>query len=236
MTTPATALIGAVVVAAFAVAALGLRAVDRSGAAVGWVLGTAVWATLGWPGFALLGLFVVTASALTRLGWAEKVARGLAEGRGGRRGARHALANLSVAVLAAMLAALRPEEPWWPLAFAGALAAALADTTGTEVGKAWGRRAFSPTTLRGVPPGTLGAVSLEGTAASAVAALLLGLAGAGLGLYPLGSTPAVALAGFLAAVFESLLSSVRSRRPLLSHDALNLTNTLVGALLAAVLG
>ena len=57
-----------------------------------------------------------------------------------------------------------------------------ADTASSEIGKAYGRRTFLITTLRPVPPGTEGAVSLEGTTAGAVAALLVALVGAAGGL------------------------------------------------------
>jgi len=49
-----------------------------------------------------------------------------------------------------------------------ALATATADTTASEIGQLVGRRAFLPLTLRRVPVGTEGAISLEGTLAGAV--------------------------------------------------------------------
>jgi uncharacterized protein (TIGR00297 family) len=224
--------LGACGVAACAALGFGLRAMRASGAVAGWALGSLVFWALGLAGFALLATFVVVAVALTRLGYARKAALGLAESSGGRRGAAHALANLVVPGACALFAALIPGEPAYRLAFVGALAVALADTAGTEAGKLWGRRAVSPLSLREVAPGTPGAVSFPGTLAGALAAAALGTLGAALGLVPVGAVWIVALAGTLASLAESLLSALAPERPLLSHHALNLANTFVGAVVA----
>lgn len=54
--------------------------------------------------------------------------------------------------------------------FAASFASKLADTTSSEIGKAYGQTTYLVTTLQRVPRGTEGAVSLEGTAAGVVAA------------------------------------------------------------------
>lgn len=54
--------------------------------------------------------------------------------------------------------------------FAASFASKLADTTSSEIGKAYGQTTYLITTLQRVPRGTEGAVSLEGTAAGVVAA------------------------------------------------------------------
>ncbi len=48
----------------------------------------------------------------------------------------------------------------------------LSDTVSSEVGKAYGQTTYLITTFQLVPRGTEGAVSLEGTAAGAIAAVL----------------------------------------------------------------
>jgi uncharacterized protein (TIGR00297 family) len=121
-------------------------------------------------------------------------------------------------------------------AFAAALGAALADTLATEVGTLYGLRAFSPLTLRPVPKGTPGAVSVPGTAAALAGAALMGLAGAGLGLVPrvacsfVGATIA---GGFLGALCESVVTTVASRfGARLDHEFSNALNTFVAAMAA----
>lgn len=61
--------------------------------------------------------------------------------------------------------------------FVASFASKLADTTSSEIGKAYGRTTYLVTTLQRVPRGTEGAVSAEGTAAGvAAAAVVAGMA------------------------------------------------------------
>jgi uncharacterized protein (TIGR00297 family) len=113
----------------------------------------------------------------------------------------------------------------------GALAAALADTTGTEVGQLIGRRAFSLRSLREVPAGTPGAVSAAGTAAGAGASTLIGLIGGVLAFYPPGGIVAVAAGGTAGSLLESVIGSFRSVRAL-GHTTLNAANTVLGGAVA----
>ena len=73
------------VTAAFAALAYRLGMASPRGALGGLLVGTLVYACLGPQGFALLVLFVVGGSALTRLGYDRKRRAGGAEARGGRR-------------------------------------------------------------------------------------------------------------------------------------------------------
>jgi uncharacterized protein (TIGR00297 family) len=222
------------VLAAVAVAA---RAIDLPGAAAGFLLAVAVWAGLGAPGFLLFSAFVVAGTAVTRLGFRRKAAAGLAEARGGRRGAGNALANGGVAAVAAVLAAVTPHREACALAFAGALAAALADTAASELGQLWGRRTVLVTTLRPVAAGTDGGVSWPGTLAATAAALAMAGLSWGLDLAAGGGAAAAVAAGGLAgSLADSLLGATLERRGLAGNDAVNLAATLAGALTAAGLG
>jgi uncharacterized protein (TIGR00297 family) len=231
---------------AFAGAAWLARALTLSGLLAAALVGTSVWVGLGWRGFAVLAAFFVLASGLTRLGYRRKAAAGLAEGqaegRGGRRTASQVLANGGVAAVAAPLAAFAPEAvvpPLLAVAFAAAFATAAADTASTEVGQLLRRRTVLLTTLRPVPPGTDGGVSLPGTAAALGAAVLVAGLGGGLGLYgPAGAWAGAMVAatgGFLGAAADSLLGATLERRGLLDNDRVNLLATLAGALLGAAL-
>ena len=115
------------------------------------------------------------------------------------------------------------------LAYAAAVATAAADTGSSEIGKAYGRRTFLITTFRPVPPGTEGAVSLEGTMAGLAAAAILASIGAATGLYSWAWAPAIALAGLLGSLAESVLGTVAEKRGWLDNDLLNALNTAMGA-------
>ncbi len=229
--------VGASVNVGMGLAALAAGAVDVSGFLVGGLLGAGVWWFLGGRGFLLFAVFVLGGSLVTKLGYQRKAARQLAQEKGGRRGARHALANTGTAFFCALFAATTPYPRLFGLAFAGALATALADTCGSEIGQLWGRRTFLITTLRPVPRGTNGAVSVEGTLAGIVGSLVLAVLGGWAGLYA--AWPGVAivvLAAFLGTTLESLFGATLERGGLLDNEAINFLNTLVGALLAFGLG
>lgn len=50
------------------------------------LLGTGLWATLGWRGWTLCVLYLFLGQAVTKVRFEDKEKRGIAEGRGGRRG------------------------------------------------------------------------------------------------------------------------------------------------------
>jgi uncharacterized protein (TIGR00297 family) len=221
-------LIALLVTATFAALAYALGMVSRDGALGGLVVGTLIYASLGPRGFAVLALFVVGASILTRLGYRSKQRAGTAQERGGRRGAKNAFANCTVAVLCAVLAAATG-FPTFAAAFAASLGAAFADSAESEVGQVYGRTPRLITTLRRVPPGTDGAVSLPGTLAgmatatgTAALCLALGLLG------DAGTMLLVTLAAFLGTVTDSLIGA---RFPRIGNEATNLLCTLVAAVL-----
>jgi len=217
----------ALAVNAVAAAVMGLSGiVRRSGALAGGILGFLILAFGGWAAYALLWTFFLAGTLATKLGYRRKTTLGVAQADAGRRGAAHAVANCLVPAALTLLGVRS-------IAFVGAFAAALADTLGTEIGTLYGRRPFSPLTLRPLAPGTPGAISLAGTAASLVGAAVVAAAGAGLGLVPPGLAWAAMLGGFLGALAESVLASIG--RPFLfrlDHEFANALNTFLGAMLA----
>jgi uncharacterized protein (TIGR00297 family) len=218
-----------VVTSLFAALAYALGMVSRGGALGGFVVGVSIYASLGPRGFAILALFVVSGSLLTLLGYGRKRSSGTAEAAGGRRGAKNALANCSVAVACALLYAL---TSWDALAaaFVASLGAAFADTAESEVGQLYGRTPRLITTLGKVPPGTDGAVSLPGTLAGLAAAALTTALGFALGLVDgRASVLVVALAALLGTVVDSLVGALAPR---FGNEITNVLCTLVAAALA----
>ena len=200
-----------VVTALFATLAYALGMVSRGGALGGFVVGALIYASLGPQGFAILAFFVVGGSLLTWLGYGRKRRSGTAEAGGGRRGVKNALANCAVAVACALLAALTSSDAF-AAAFVASLGAAFADTAESEVGQLDARTPRLITTLRTVPPGTDGAISLPGTFAGLAAAALTAALGLTLGLVDgPASMLLVALAAFLGTVADSLVGALAPR-------------------------
>ena len=205
--------------------------ISPSGALGGLLVGATIYASLGPRGFAVLALFVIGGSLLTRFGYGRKARAGAAQEHGGRRSARNALANCAVATLCAILAATGSEP--FAAAFVASLGAAFADTAESEIGQLFSRTPRLISTLQKVPPGTDGAVSFPGTLAGAGAAVLTALLGLSLGML---ETPAsallVAIAAFLGTLADSLIGALSPRA---GNELTNLLCTLVAALLALIL-
>lgn len=195
-------------------------------------MGTAIYASLGPSGFAVLALFVVGGSALTRLGYAAKLRRGIAQSGGGRRGARNALANCGVAVGCAIAAAITPFHGAFAAAFAASLGAAFADTAESEVGQLSSRRPRVILGLKEVPPGTDGAVSAPGTLAGVAAAGCTALLAFVLGIVDGTGALIVWAAAFLGTIADSLAGALTPR---IGNEATNVLCTLVAAALALIL-
>jgi uncharacterized protein (TIGR00297 family) len=219
------------VTAAFAALAHALGMVSRSGALGGLLVGTTIYASLGPRGFTVLAIFVIGGSLLTRIGYRSKQRSGTAQEHGGRRSARNALANCAVATLCALLAAATGSH-FFTVAFVASIGAAFADTAESEIGQLFSRTPRLITTLRKVPPGTDGAISVPGTVAGIGAAGLTAFLGLSLGIL---QTPAaailVAIAAFLGTVADSLTGA---RYPQIGNEATNVICTLVAALLAFI--
>jgi len=234
---PRRLLLGLGINAAIALLAFVARSIDLGGALSAVVIGTAITVGLGLPGLAVMVAFFVIGTAATKLGYRVKAARGIAQEKGGARGWRNAWANGGVPAALALMAALAPapERALFAVAYAAAVATAAADTCSSEIGKAYGRRTFLITTLRPVPPGTEGAVSVEGTLGGMLGGFAVAAVGAALALFSWPVAAIVGLAGLLGSLLESVLGTVAEREGWMGNDALNALNTAMGAGLAVVL-
>lgn len=231
--------------AALAIAGFAARSVNLSGMIGGFVLGSVLILQGGWQLYLVLIAFFIIGTLATKLGYASKAGRGLAQEEGGRRGFSHAFANAGAAALLAIAASVDASfsAPLWFAAVA-ALATAAADTTASEIGQWIGRTAFLPSSLRPVPVGTEGAVSLEGTSAGVAAGSVVALLGVALAvLYPpailskglLSVRPLVLLilltvSAFAGSYLESLIGSWNRKqlRPI-PNGVMNFANTVMGA-------
>jgi len=211
-----------------------LGTVTWSGVAGGMAIGVTIATFAGARGFLVLAAFFALGSAATRIGYARKARKGIAQERGGARGIVHAVANGSIAAYLAFLSGsvASPKREALLIAFVAALATAACDTLGSEVGPLGRRDPFLLTRLGRVPAGTPGAVSLLGTAAGAAGALLVGAFAAVLGLVPPAAVPIILLAALVGTLFESLLGATLEPEGLIGSETINFVNTLVGALTA----
>lgn len=193
--------LGALFAAAIAVAAYRARALSLDGAIAAFAIGTIVFGSSGWSGAAILLAFFVPSVLLTRVGRQRKMRiAGAQEGKA--RNAWQVLANGAVATLCA-LAAVRFGAPFH-IAFAGAFAAASADTWGTEIGTLARGRPVSILTFRPIETGLSGGITLQGSAATIAGALCVAAVASLVRFAPL---LAVAIGGVAGALLDSLLGA-----------------------------
>jgi uncharacterized protein (TIGR00297 family) len=209
----------------------------------GWFLGVLVWGTLGWQGYAVVMVYFLVGSAVTRVGMAQKEAEGIAEKRSGARGPENvwgsALTGALCAVGVLVIPFLNPgaSGQWLisllALGYVASFSTKLADTCASEIGKAYGQRTFLITNLQPVPRGTEGAVSLEGTLAGVVASIAIALVGWAVGLISLWMVAICAVAAFIATNLESVIgATLQSRFDWLTNEVVNIVNTLIGTIVA----
>jgi len=222
-----------------------LTALTPEGFAHSLALGTMLWTTLGWRGWSYCVLYLILGQLVTKVKFAEKQDRGLAEGREGRRGPENVWGSAATALLCATCSVqgesfLGVSSKLYVLGFVASLATKLADTFASEIGKAYGKTTFLITNLKRVEPGTEGAVSAEGTAAAAGGGLLLSLFGYALGLIQ-GPREVVisTVAAFLATNAESLIGATLQEKEgfaFMTNEVVNFINTLIGGAIAILAG
>ncbi|MGP6189380.1 MAG: DUF92 domain-containing protein [Vulcanimicrobiaceae bacterium] len=199
--------IGAVAAALIAFLAFRLRSLDAGGALTAFAIGTATFGGLGGAGAGVLLAFFITSVALSRVGKAEKRRRLVDIGKTGARDATQVFANGGAAALCALLAL---HDPRYAIAFAGAFAAATADTWGTEIGTLARGRPRSILSLRPIATGLSGGVSLPGTLAELAGAFFIALVAEAFGLHAI---VAIAVGGVAGALLDSVLgASLQSLR------------------------
>jgi uncharacterized membrane protein len=250
---------GAAIAAGFGLLVWGLRAATAGAALTGSLFTLAFyfavpgWRNLLWP---LLALFILTFAA-TRFGRARKEKLQVAEERRGRSASQVA-ANLGMAAVAGIAVNASPLfvlsapvlapsilAPSIPapfilgrpmlIALVAVLAEATADTLSSELGEVLGGEPVLLTTLRRVPAGTDGAISLAGTLAGCAGAAVIAV----LAIIVLPMTwmegLTAAAAGVFGLFFDSLLGATLERRGWLNNDAVNFLSTCAAALCGALI-
>ncbi|MBA4420823.1 MAG: DUF92 domain-containing protein [Anaerolinea sp.] len=148
-----------------------VHSLSGSGAIAAALLGTIVFGVGGLPYTAILLVFFISSSLLSRLFKGTK--KGVSEmfSKGSRRDVWQVLANGGAAGLLTLMSAIFVEQTifWW--LFCASLAAANADTWATELGVLSPTRPRLITTLEPVDMGASGGITLIGTVSA--------LAGAG---------------------------------------------------------
>ncbi|OIP79011.1 MAG: TIGR00297 family protein [Oscillatoriales cyanobacterium CG2_30_44_21] len=201
-----------------------------------WALGIIVWGCIGWQGYLVILSYLIVGSGVTRIGKEIKEAKGIAEKRDGARGPENLWGSAATGAICAIGQAIAP-NPLWLVGYVASLSTKLADTTASEIGKAYGKTTFLITTFQPVPAGTEGAVSLEGTLGGVLGSLIMAVIGWGVGL--LASPWQIlwcAIAAFIATNIESLIgATLQEKYDWLTNELVNGINTTIGAAIAMLI-
>ncbi|HEY0308590.1 MAG TPA: DUF92 domain-containing protein, partial [Acidobacteriaceae bacterium] len=179
----------------------------------------------------LITLFLLTFAA-TSIGHTRKLKLGLAESRHGRA-VNQIIANLGASSLLALMHQVTAVAPPACIAM---LAEATADTLASELGPVLPGRTLLLTSLRRVPRGTDGGVSLGGTLcglAGAAIVVTIGIRSLDLGMREAQCAFGGAIAGFFA---DSLLGATLERYGILGNDMVNFLSTVVAGVVAIGIG
>jgi uncharacterized protein (TIGR00297 family) len=190
---------------------------SASGAWAAILVGTMTFGFGGWPWGVVLIAFFVLSTALSRYRRADKRELGEKFAKGARRDMGQVLANGGLGALIALLHFFHPISPLLA-AFLGGMATVNADTWGTEVGVLSRDLPRLITTGRRVPAGTSGGITLLGTTASTLGALVIGavayillsieaLLSGGNALRLSWVIPATLFSGLVGSLFDSLLGA-----------------------------
>lgn len=211
-----SSLVDLAIVVAFALVAIGARAIDRRGFLASLAVGYPILLGGGWRWFVIVATFFVLGVAFTWYRYEYKKSIGSAQEKGGTRNWPNILANGGVASLLGLAEFLGGGLPFAAL-FVGAVAAAASDTVATELGllnRSPPRLITDP--RRSVAAGTSGGVSPMGLGGALLAGALIGLVSAGLGVAS-GLAPwlvvVVSVAGgFVGSVADSVAGATFQRK------------------------
>jgi uncharacterized protein (TIGR00297 family) len=219
----------------FGLLAYYLKTVSNSGFIGGVVVGAIIYLCLGIGGFLILFTFFALGSWSSKHKYKWKASHGVAQENKGRRGVKHAVAKGGVGLIMAIMALLTDMPEVFKIAFVAAFATAAFDTISSELGQIYGKRPILIITMKSVPVGTDGAISVEGTILGMLSAALIGAEAYVLHLISLSSIIVVMIAALIGTTVESVLGATIERRKWVSNEVVNFINISTGAGVAVLM-
>ncbi len=200
-----------------------------SAALVGIIL--VVFADARW--FIIMLAFFILGSAATKYKYGYKKRIGVEQGQSGARGYRNVFANGIVAAAAAVLFGVF-QQPVFIVMYVGCVATAAADTLASEIGVTGGIPRLI-TTLKEVPIGTNGGVTVTGETVALLGGFVVSMIAFVRGVVTLPMVVVCTIAGFVGTNIDSLVGATLENRGFLGNAGTNLLATLSGGLFAVFL-
>ena len=183
--------------------------------------------------FLIMLTFFILGSAATNYKFEYKKRIGVEQGKGGARGYRNVFSNGIIAAAAAVLFGVF-QQPVFVVMYVGCVATAAGDTLASEIGVTGGIPRLI-TTLRQVPVGTNGGITVTGETVALFGAFVV----SGVALLLQVITPQMmaicTLAGFVGTNIDSVIGATIENRGFLGNAGTNLFATLGGGIFAVTL-
>lgn len=229
-----TLLVAAAVIGfGFGYTAYRVRVADVSGLFSGAMIGIIliVFADVRW--FLIMLTFFIIGAGATRYRYGDKERLGVAQEHGGVRGYFNVFANGLVATAAAILYGLTGQAAFVAL-FMGSVASAAADTAASEIGVT-GKVPYLITTLKPVPRGMNGGVTLRGEAAAVIASVLVAVVAWAMGVADPWMVVVTVAAGFIGTNVDSLVGATLENSGRIGNSGTNLVATFSGGVAGMLL-
>jgi uncharacterized protein (TIGR00297 family) len=200
-------------------------------AVTGLFCATLIYFGTGYTGVICLAVFFTTGTLGTAWGKRRKL-KFEKRGDDSQRKAGQVLANAGAATFFALLAILMPAySTLFTVMLVASLSSATSDTLSSELGMLYGKRFYNCLSWKKEPAGLDGVVSLEGTFAGLIGAILIAL------VYAVSKQcdPAffmIIISGMAGNFSDSLFGATLERKRLLNNDTVNFMSTLIAAALA----
>jgi uncharacterized protein (TIGR00297 family) len=217
----------------FAYFAYRSKTADLSGLFSSALVGIILLVFAGPRWFLIMFVFFILGSAATKYKFEYKKRIGVEQGRGGARGYRNVFANGIAATAAAVLFGVF-QQPVFIVMYVGCVATAAADTLASEIGVTGGIPTMI-TTLKKVPIGTNGGVTLIGETVALLGALFVSVAAFSLGVITLPMVLVCTLAGFVGTNIDSFVGATLENRGFIGNAGTNLLATIGGGVVAVAL-
>ena len=201
-----TIVIGSISAAGVALLSFKLRFLDAGGSMLAFLMGSIIFGFGGWAyTFPILGFFLIS-SILSKIGKSKKKQLESTYQKSGVRDFHQAMANGGVATAIVLIVFFTGFETMY-YAYIAALAAATADTWGTEIGIFSKTNPVLITNFNPVNPGTSGGISFIGCMASLLGSVFIVLIGILLYEFNIYQVIVVVLSGFAGSLADSLLGA-----------------------------
>ena len=208
----------------------------------GWIhagiLGTLLLGSIGWKGWISVCIYLLLGTLVTKIGYKNKLSRGIAEARGGKRGPENVWGSAATGCSLALFSCIWPDYLFlYMVGFASSFGAKLSDTFSSEIGKRFGKRTFLITTLKPVSPGTEGAISIEGSMAGLLGSFIMTAFMLNLSIISgLFVAFIVFLSGYLATFLESYIGAVvQNKINWITNELVNSIQTSLAAIISIFL-